>query len=174
MVHAGDSKRDQMKISMGCIPSATPVPSRQSRPGLQSGTTWIFDRLHALKQVIGWAEDPFCHGSKYWRWTIPWHFVDSRPVAFGPRHSARDQVKGAKFSEEDIKALTHRIQFGGDEVVKAKDGAGSATLSMVRGRCGVGWILLFDCWSGPSPDILGICIFTVRARGLFKLPVAHS
>lgn len=26
--------------------------------------------------------------------------------------------------------MTHRIQFGGDEVVKAKDGAGSATLSM--------------------------------------------
>jgi malate/lactate dehydrogenase len=40
------------------------------------------------------------------------------------------QVPGAKFSDEDIKALTHRIQFGGDEVVKAKDGAGSATLSM--------------------------------------------
>jgi len=40
------------------------------------------------------------------------------------------QVPGAKFSEEDIAALTHRIQFGGDEVVKAKDGAGSATLSM--------------------------------------------
>ena len=29
-----------------------------------------------------------------------------------------------------IDALVHRIQFGGDEVVKAKDGAGSATLSM--------------------------------------------
>merc|ERR1711948_216071 len=27
-------------------------------------------------------------------------------------------------------ALTHRIMFGGDEVVKAKDGGGSATLSM--------------------------------------------
>jgi malate dehydrogenase len=40
------------------------------------------------------------------------------------------QVPGAKFSEEDIKKLTHRIQFGGDEVVAAKDGAGSATLSM--------------------------------------------
>jgi len=40
------------------------------------------------------------------------------------------QVAGGKFSEEDIKSLTHRIQFGGDEVVKAKDGAGSATLSM--------------------------------------------
>lgn len=40
------------------------------------------------------------------------------------------QVPNAKFSEADIAALTHRIQFGGDEVVKAKDGAGSATLSM--------------------------------------------
>jgi len=40
------------------------------------------------------------------------------------------QIPGAKFSDEDIKALTNRIQFGGDEVVKAKDGAGSATLSM--------------------------------------------
>ena len=40
------------------------------------------------------------------------------------------QVPGAKFSDDDIKSLTHRIQFGGDEVVKAKDGAGSATLSM--------------------------------------------
>eukprot|EP00736_Rhodelphis_marinus_P008311 Rmarinus@m.22736 len=40
------------------------------------------------------------------------------------------QVKGAKFSDEEIKALTHRIQFGGDEVVKAKAGQGSATLSM--------------------------------------------
>ena len=32
--------------------------------------------------------------------------------------------------EATIAALTKRIQFGGDEVVKAKDGAGSATLSM--------------------------------------------
>jgi malate/lactate dehydrogenase len=39
------------------------------------------------------------------------------------------QVKNANFSESDIAALTNRIQFGGDEVVKAKDGAGSATLS---------------------------------------------
>ncbi len=56
-------------------------------------------------------------------------------------------MKGAKFSKEDIEALTKRIQFGGDEVVKAKDGAGSATLSMayagaefteavLRGRAG--------------------------------------
>eukprot|EP00397_Hematodinium_sp_SG-2012_P005906 GEMP01005931.1.p1 GENE.GEMP01005931.1~~GEMP01005931.1.p1 ORF type:complete len:322 (-),score=102.40 GEMP01005931.1:2785-3750(-) len=40
------------------------------------------------------------------------------------------QVANGKFTKEEIEALTHRIQFGGDEVVKAKDGAGSATLSM--------------------------------------------
>jgi len=34
------------------------------------------------------------------------------------------------FTDEERDALTHRIMFGGDEVVKAKDGAGSATLSM--------------------------------------------
>ncbi|KAI0739317.1 NAD-malate dehydrogenase [Irpex lacteus] len=36
--------------------------------------------------------------------------------------------KGVK--GEAYEKLVHRIQFGGDEVVKAKDGAGSATLSM--------------------------------------------
>lgn len=37
---------------------------------------------------------------------------------------------GKTFTDDDLKALTHRVQYGGDEVVKAKDGAGSATLSM--------------------------------------------
>jgi malate dehydrogenase len=37
---------------------------------------------------------------------------------------------GLTFSEADREALTKRIQFGGDEVVQAKAGAGSATLSM--------------------------------------------
>lgn len=32
--------------------------------------------------------------------------------------------------KENLEELTKRIQYGGDEVVKAKDGAGSATLSM--------------------------------------------
>jgi len=40
------------------------------------------------------------------------------------------QVKGAKFTQEAREKLTHRIQFGGDEVVQAKAGGGSATLSM--------------------------------------------
>lgn len=34
------------------------------------------------------------------------------------------------FTDADRDALTHRIMFGGDEVVKAKAGGGSATLSM--------------------------------------------
>lgn len=35
-----------------------------------------------------------------------------------------------QLDQSTVEALTNRIQFGGDEVVKAKDGAGSATLSM--------------------------------------------
>jgi len=40
------------------------------------------------------------------------------------------QVPNTHFTDQEIAQLTHRIQFGGDEVVQAKDGAGSATLSM--------------------------------------------
>ncbi|KAJ3192219.1 Malate dehydrogenase, cytoplasmic [Irineochytrium annulatum] len=39
---------------------------------------------------------------------------------------------GLKFTQEEVEKLTHRIQYGGDEVVKAKDGTGSATLSMAQ------------------------------------------
>jgi malate dehydrogenase len=35
-----------------------------------------------------------------------------------------------KFQADELEKLTHRVQFGGDEVVKAKAGTGSATLSM--------------------------------------------
>eukprot|EP00667_Euglena_gracilis_P021877 EG_transcript_24127 len=37
---------------------------------------------------------------------------------------------GFSFTKEETESLTNRIMFGGDEVVKAKAGAGSATLSM--------------------------------------------
>ena len=37
---------------------------------------------------------------------------------------------GHDFKGDERAALIKRVQFGGDEVVKAKDGAGSATLSM--------------------------------------------
>ncbi|KAJ2159630.1 hypothetical protein GGF46_002875 [Coemansia sp. RSA 552] len=38
--------------------------------------------------------------------------------------------KPVELGQKETEDLVHRIQFGGDEVVKAKDGAGSATLSM--------------------------------------------
>lgn len=42
------------------------------------------------------------------------------------------QTEHKSLSTEARDALVHRIQFGGDEVVQAKDGAGSATLSMAQ------------------------------------------
>lgn len=41
---------------------------------------------------------------------------------------------GKDVKGEEYKALVKRIQFGGDEVVQAKAGTGSATLSMGFGR----------------------------------------
>lgn len=40
------------------------------------------------------------------------------------------QVEGVEFSDEEVAALTKRIQNAGTEVVEAKAGGGSATLSM--------------------------------------------
>jgi malate dehydrogenase len=42
------------------------------------------------------------------------------------------QVQGVEFSEEEVIELTERIQNAGTEVVEAKAGGGSATLSMAR------------------------------------------
>lgn len=39
-------------------------------------------------------------------------------------------AKVSNISSADYKTFIHRVQYGGDEVVKAKNGAGSATLSM--------------------------------------------
>lgn len=42
------------------------------------------------------------------------------------------QTKYKNMAKDKKEALIHRIQFGGDEVVQAKSGAGSATLSMAQ------------------------------------------
>lgn len=47
-----------------------------------------------------------------------------------PLYSVGAKSHYDKLSAQQKKDLVHRVQFGGDEVVKAKDGAGSATLSM--------------------------------------------
>lgn len=52
------------------------------------------------------------------------------------------QVEGVEFSEEEVKALTPRIQNAGTEVVEAKAGGGSATLSMGQAACRFGLALV--------------------------------
>ena len=58
--------------------------------------------------------------------------IDTPPFLYKivPLLSQSSHPLPSAISEESYKALVNRIQFGGDEVVKAKDGAGSATLSM--------------------------------------------
>jgi malate dehydrogenase len=51
-------------------------------------------------------------------------------VTIIPLLSQSSHALPANVTQDSIEKLTNRIQFGGDEVVKAKDGAGSATLSM--------------------------------------------
>ncbi|WP_087026614.1 malate dehydrogenase [Thaumasiovibrio subtropicus] len=48
------------------------------------------------------------------------------------------QVEGVEFTQEEIEALTPRIQNAGTEVVEAKAGGGSATLSMGQAACRFG------------------------------------
>ncbi|MCU8502891.1 malate dehydrogenase [Vibrio vulnificus] len=52
------------------------------------------------------------------------------------------QVEGVEFSDEEIAALTKRIQNAGTEVVEAKAGGGSATLSMGQAACRFGLALV--------------------------------
>ncbi|ORX96742.1 malate dehydrogenase, NAD-dependent [Basidiobolus meristosporus CBS 931.73] len=66
-------------------------------------------------------------------------FDPSTPISVIGGHSGTtiipilSRVKTSqKLTQEEVEAVTHRIQFGGDEVVKAKAGAGSATLSMAH------------------------------------------
>ncbi len=64
-----------------------------------------------------------------------WNPADTRVTVIGG-HSGNtilpllSQVDGADFSQEELESLTHRIQNAGTEVVEAKAGGGSATLSM--------------------------------------------
>jgi malate dehydrogenase len=51
------------------------------------------------------------------------------------------QIPGVSFSEQEVADLTKRIQNAGTEVVEAKAGGGSATLSMgqAAARFGLSW-----------------------------------
>jgi len=92
------------------------------------------------------------------------------------------QLPNSKISAEDKAALTQRIMFGGDEVVKAKGGSGSATLSMayagarfthsilraLKGEKGV-----VECCYVESNVVPGVSFFSSRvelgANGVEKI-----
>jgi len=57
---------------------------------------------------------------------------------------------GLSFTQAEVDALTKRIQYGGDEVVKAKDGTGSATLSMAFAGYRFVDALIKGCFQGQS------------------------
>ena len=52
------------------------------------------------------------------------------------------QVEGVTFTDEEVAAMTTRIQNAGTEVVEAKAGGGSATLSMGQAACRFGLSLV--------------------------------
>lgn len=82
------------------------------------------------------------------------------------------QLKNANFSEKELVDLTKRIQFGGDEVVKAKDGAGSATLSMAYAGAKFTSRLL-SAMTGEEKNVIE-CSFTqnsVTSLPFFSTPV---
>jgi len=63
---------------------------------------------------------------------------------------SRAEPSLSTLNEDRIRQITNRIQFGGDEVVKAKDGAGSATLSMASAGYRFVSSLLSAKWGGKS------------------------
>merc|ERR1712157_416846 len=76
------------------------------------------------------------------------------------------------FDDAQRDALTHRIMFGGDEVVKAKDGGGSATLSMAfAGAEFAGKVM--DAMAGETGIKVCSYVDTDKVEGakFFSLPV---
>ncbi|WP_298770472.1 malate dehydrogenase [uncultured Shewanella sp.] len=60
------------------------------------------------------------------------------------------QVEGVSFTDEEVAALTTRIQNAGTEVVEAKAGGGSATLSMGQAACRFGLSLVRGLQGEPN------------------------
>jgi malate dehydrogenase len=80
------------------------------------------------------------------------------------------QIEGAEFSEEEQAALTDRIQNAGTEVVEAKAGGGSATLSM--GAAALKFTLsLVEALNGGSATECAYVEVKGQKTAFFALPV---
>ncbi len=64
------------------------------------------------------------------------------------------QIPGVSFTEQEVADLTKRIQNAGTEVVEAKAGGGSATLSMGRWRRHVSGLSLVSRVAGAKKALL--------------------
>ena len=67
------------------------------------------------------------------------------------------QVEGASFTAEEVAAMTKRIQNAGTEVVEAKAGGGSATLSMGQAACRFGLSLIKGLQRGSQRHRVCLC-----------------
>jgi malate dehydrogenase len=91
--------------------------------------------VYNKNKVCGVTTLDVCRANTFLATNQGWHPKDVDVTVIGGHAGITilpllSQVPGAKISDADREALTRRIQFGGDEVVKAKAGGGSATLSM--------------------------------------------
>jgi malate dehydrogenase len=69
------------------------------------------------------------------------------------------QIPGVSFSEQEVADLTKRIQNAGTEVVEAKAGGGSATLSMGQAAARFGLSLVRAMqgekgWNAPTLKVM--------------------
>merc|ERR1712118_507392 len=72
---------------------------------------------------------------------------------------------GAKMAASDVEALDKRVQDAGTEVVNAKDGKGSATLSMAYAGARLGKAVLAGLAGTPTTE----CAY-VASQGISELP----
>jgi malate dehydrogenase len=81
------------------------------------------------------------------------------------------RVANGKFSDADRDALTQRIMFGGDEVVKAKAGGGSATLSMAYAGAKFASLILSAKAGTPATACTYVQSSLVKGLSFFASPV---
>ncbi|GJN93872.1 hypothetical protein Rhopal_006931-T1 [Rhodotorula paludigena] len=80
---------------------------------------------------------------------------------------AKPALPESLFSDtEKLKALIHRIQFGGDEVVEAKAGAGSATLSMAYAGYKFAEQLIGAAFQGKKGVVAPSYVYVAEAKDI--------